>query len=331
VTKHSRLDEDDVRIRPGRSKSRRRTKERPAFQDATSATVTTVDRGRFTLITPDGSQHYAVKARELGRKGIVVGDEVDVIGLSQATGLDRGNREDFARIVGRYPRTTTLRRTADDADPVERVIVANADQLAIVVASADPDPRPGLIDRAMVAAFDAGISPMLIITKTDIAPPIQLVELYGPLDIPIHEVHSKAVSADIRAAVADHATVLIGHSGVGKSTLVNSLVPTAERATGGVNAVTGKGRHTSTNVIALPLPGGGIIIDTPGIRSFGLAHVDADRVVHAFSDIEAAAEACPRGCSHDEPHCALDSDPTIVPERLASLRRLLRSRNQTDY
>ncbi len=331
MTKRSLLDEDDVRIRPGRTKSRRRTKERPAFEDATTATVTTVDRGRFTLITPDGAQHYAVKARELGRKGIVVGDEVDVTGLSRATGINRANREDFARIVGRYPRTTTLRRTADDADPVERVIVANADQLAIVVAAADPEPRPGLIDRAVVAAFDAGISPLLIITKTDVAPPDQLVELYGPLDIPIHQVHSKVVSPAIRAALTDHTTVLIGHSGVGKSTLVNSLLPTAERATGGVNAVTGKGRHTSTNVIALPLPTGGIIIDTPGIRSFGLAHVDATRVIHAFSDIEAAAEACPRGCSHDEPHCALDADPTIATERLTSLRRLLRSRNQADY
>ena len=331
MSSRSRLDEDDVRIRPGRSKSRRRTKERPEFSDASPATVTTVDRGRFTIVTPDGSEHYAVKARELGRKGIVVGDQVDVVGLSPQTLIDRAEREDFARIIRRAPRETTLRRTADDVDPVERVIVANADQLAIVVAAADPEPRPGLIDRAVVAAFDAGITPMLIITKTDIASAEPLVDLYGPLDVPIYEVHDKVVSPAIRTAVTDHATVLVGHSGVGKSTLVNSLVPTAERSTGGVNVVTGKGRHTSTNVIALPLPTGGIIIDTPGIRSFGLAHVDVARVIHAFADVEAAAQACPRGCTHDDQHCELDANPTMNPARLTSLRRLLRSRSQVEY
>lgn len=331
MTQHSRLDEDDVRVRPGRSKSRRRTKERPEFHDALPATVTTVDRGRFTIVATDGSEHYAVKARELGRKGIVVGDRVEVVGLSPVTGLDRTEREDFARIVRRLPRDTTLRRTADDTDPVERVIVANADQLAIVVAAADPEPRPGLIDRAVVAAFDAGITPMLIITKTDISPADQLVDLYGPLDIPIYEVHDKVVTHAIREAFSGHTTVLIGHSGVGKSTLVNSLVPSADRTTGGVNVVTGKGRHTSTNVLALPLPEGGIIIDTPGIRSFGLAHVDVARVIHAFADVETAAQACPRGCTHDDAHCELDADPTMNPTRLASLRRLLRSRSQPEY
>lgn len=331
MTKRSRLDEDDVRIRPGRSKSRRRTKERPEFDHADTATVTTVDRGRFTIVTDDGSEHYAIKARELGRKGIVVGDHVEVVGISAATGTDRSEREDFARIVRRSPRHTVLRRTADDTDPVERVIVANADQLAIVVAAADPEPRPGLIDRAVVAAFDAGISPMLIITKTDISPAAPLVDLYGPLDIPIYEVNRKVVSPAIREALTHHVTVLIGHSGVGKSTLVNSLVPTADRTTGGVNVVTGKGRHTSTNVIALPLPEGGIIIDTPGIRSFGLAHVDVARVIHAFADVATAAQSCPRGCSHDDEYCELDNDPAMNPERLASLRRLLRSRSQTEF
>lgn len=325
------MDEDDVRIRPSRTKSRRRTKERPEFDSALDATVTTVDRGRFTVVSADGSRHYAVKARELGRKGIVVGDRVQVVGLSDITGVERLGREDFARIIGRLPRETTLRRTADDVDPIERVIVANADQLAIVVAAADPEPRPGLIDRTVVAAFDAGITPMLVITKTDIASPDPLVDLYGPLGISIFHVRDKVVTEDTRKAFTDHVTVLIGHSGVGKSTLVNSLVPNADRTTGGVNLVTGKGRHTSTSVIAIPLPDGGIIIDTPGIRSFGLAHVDPSRVIHAFADIEAAAEACPRGCMHDEEHCALDDDSSINPARLASLRRILRSRSQSDY
>jgi len=98
--------------------------------------------------------------------------------------------------------------------------------------------------------------------------------------------------------------------------------------------VTGKGRHTSTNVLALPLPGGGIIIDTPGIRSFGLAHVDADRVIHAFPDLGEAAEQCPRGCSHNEPYCELDaavSRGDVPPARLQSLRRLLSSKEEPGF
>lgn len=325
-----RLDEDDIRIRPGRHKSRRRTKERPDFENAADAVVMTVDRGRFTIVDTAGEQHFAVKARELGRKGIVVGDRVEVVGICDASSVLRQGREDFARIVRRHPRLTTLRRTADDVDPVERVIVANADQLAIVVAAADPEPRPGLIDRTLVAAYDAGIQPLLIVTKTDIAPAQPLFDLYAPLGIPILEIAAKIVTDPIRSALRDHTTVLIGHSGVGKSTLVNALVPNAQRTTGGVNVVTGKGRHTSTSVLALPLPEGGLIIDTPGIRSFGLAHIDPARVVLAFADMAHSAAACPRGCTHDDEHCALDDDPSVSPDRLVSLRRLLRSRAQAD-
>ena len=128
-------------------------------------------------------------------------------------------------------------------------------------------------------------------------------------------------------------SVLVGHSGVGKSTLVNALVPDAHRAIGLVNAVTGRGRHTSSSAVALALPSGGWVIDTPGVRSFGLAHVDPAKVIHAFPDLEAGTEGCPRSCTHDEPECALDdwvAQGHAAPERLDSLRRLLRLRGTTD-
>lgn len=319
--RHDRLDEDDVRVRPGRGKSRPRSKDRPDHAEARLATVVTVDRGRFTLELDDGTDLYAVKARELGRKGIVVGDRVSVVG--DVT----GDQDTQGRIVRRAERSSTLRRTADDTDPVERVVVANATQLAVVTATADPAPRTGLIDRAIVAALDAGIDPLLVITKTDLTSADALLALYGPLDLPVFTIARKQVPDGLRAALAGHDTVLVGHSGVGKSTLVNALVPSAERLTGHVNAVTGRGRHTSTSVVALHLPGGGMIIDTPGIRSFGLAHVDVDRVIHAFPDLGALTGDCPRACSHDEPDCALStlSQPTQV-ERVESLRRLIRSR-----
>ena len=330
----ARFDEDDVRVRPGRSKSRPRTKDRPEHKDAHLGIVIAVDRGRFTIVLDDdsaasGETIYAVKAREIGRKGIVVGDRVAVAGAAAA------DEHSHARIVRREERTSQLRRTADDTDPVERVIVANATQLAIVAATTNPEPRIGLIDRAVVAALDAGITPILIITKPDLASTQPLIDLTAAMDVQsavVDHGHPAGIGPDVRGLLAGEITVLIGHSGVGKSSLVNALVPRAARSVGDVNAITGKGRHTSTSAEAFALPAesghGGWIIDTPGIRSFGLAHVDPARVVAAFPDLAAATADCPRSCSHDEPDCALDeavADNPLGEERLASLRRLLTS------
>ena len=127
---------------------------------------------------------------------------------------------------------------------------------------------------------------------------------------------------------------MVGHSGVGKSTLVNALVPGTDRAIGHVNAVTGRGRHTSTSALMLRLPDGeGWIVDTPGIRSFGLAHVQPGQLIGAFPDLEELTDACPRGCTHGEgePECGLDdavAEGRTEPERVESFRRLLASRER---
>lgn len=314
-----------------RRRTRPRTKERPTYADAADGVVVTVDRGRFTLLVEDRLV-YAMKARPLGRRGVVVGDRVKVDGDVS------GEEGTLARIVEVRERTTTLRRTADDDDPVERVIVANADQLVVVTALADPEPQPRLLDRALVAAYDAGLAPLLCLTKADLASPEPLLATYRSLGVPWVVTRRDGDTAELEEQLAGRTSVLLGSSGVGKSTLVNRLVPDAGREVGVVNAVTGRGRHTSTSAYLLPLPPhdgreGGWIIDTPGIRSFGLAHVQPEHLIEAFPDLDEMTEECPRGCTHgtDEPECGLDEAVAAGradAERVASFRRLLAARTE---
>ena len=314
-------DESDVHVRAGRG-SRPRTKTRPEHADAQAAMVVTVDRGRWGCVL-GGDPHRqvaAMRARELGRTPIVVGDQVDVVG-------DLSGRPDtLARIVRRAERRTVLRRTADDTDPTERVVVANADQMMVVVALADPPPRTGLVDRALIAAFTGGVRPILCLTKTDLAAAAPFAAQFADLGLTVVAAGRGEPLEPVQALLNGRITVLLGHSGVGKSTLVNRLVPQADRAIGAVSGV-GKGRHTSTQSVALPLPGGGWVIDTPGIRSFGLAHIQHNDVVLSFSDLAEAVADCPRGCGHRgppaDPECALDGLDGAPARRVAAARRLL--------
>lgn len=290
--------------------------------------VVTVDRGRWGCVLGGDPHRYvtAMRARELGRTPIVVGDQVDVVG-------DLSGRPDtLARIVRRGERRTVLRRTADDTDPTERVVVANADQLLIVIALADPPPRTGLVERALIAAYAGGLRPILCLTKTDLAPPGPFAEQFADLDLTVITAGRNDDVDAVERLLAGQVTVLLGHSGVGKSTLVNRLVPQADRATGEVSGV-GKGKHTSTQSVALPLPGGGWVIDTPGIRSFGLAHIEPDDVLRAFSDLADAIDDCPRGCGHmgppADPECALDTLTGAPASRVAAARRLLAALSET--
>ncbi|MBK7821312.1 MAG: ribosome small subunit-dependent GTPase A [Tessaracoccus sp.] len=315
-------DDHDAFERP-RKRSRPRTKDRPDYSRLPLGRVISIDRGRYRCLL-GGRLVTAVRGRLIDRKGIIVGD---MVRLDGDTSGDEGT---LARAVEVSERTTVLRRSADDADTFERPIVANADQLFIVTALADPTPRVGMIDRILVAAYDARIDPVLCLTKADLATPDALVAAYTPLGVPILVTDPDADLTDVHAALAGRVTVFVGHSGVGKSTLVNRLIPDANRATGEVSELTGKGRHTSTSAIAMELPGGGWIVDTPGVRSFGISHVAPGAILGAFPDLSEFAEDCPRGCRHDATaiDCALDdavSDGELAPDRLASFRRMERA------
>ena len=302
--------------------SRPRTKTRPTHADAEPAMVVTVDRGRWGCVLNSDPHRTvtAMRARELGRTPIVVGDQVEVVG-------DLSGRPDtLARIVRRNDRRTVLRRTADDTDPTERVVVANADQMMVVVALADPPPRTGFVDRSLIAAYTGGLRPILCLTKSDLAPAAPFAEQFADLDLIVVTASRDEPIDEVRSLLTGHITVLLGHSGVGKSTLVNRLVPQADRAIGAVSGV-GKGRHTSTQSVALALPGGGWVVDTPGVRSFGLAHIRPDDVMLAFSDLGEKITDCPRGCGHlgppADPECALDALIGPPARRVDAARRLL--------
>ena len=339
-------DEDDVRVNKSRqfgasNKTRPRTKDRPDYSKAQTAIITEVDRGRVQcLIQTDNGQLIitAIKARELGKKSVVVGDQVSVVGdLSGAAGS-------LARVVTVMTRKNSLTRSIDDHVNDERVIVANVDQLAIVISTANPEPREGFVDRALVVAYDQGITPIIIMTKQDLGSGDKFLETYKDLDIPVYKIDRSSDLTKLQQGLAKKITVLLGHSGVGKSTLVNNLLASSQnrvsdidqqvthRATGDVNEVTGRGRHTSSSAIALPLSstfGGenfGWIIDTPGVRSFGIAHVQPSRVISAFSEFADAIKHCPKNCSHHEKDCALNEWPGFTNQNLArleSLRRVL--------
>jgi ribosome biogenesis GTPase len=312
--------------------------------------VTAVDRGRYLTRLEGSADCYvaAVKARELGHRGVVVGDQ------AYLTGDLSGRKDTLARIVRVGPRRTELRRATDEGRGRERVIVANADQMVIVAALANPTPRIGMIDRQLVAAYDAGLGAILCLTKADLASDRQLRALYQPLGVEIVTTRRPGLPRQdaggqdgqdgrdgpgvldrpdrlegpqqVRELLEGHVSVLVGHSGVGKSTLINALVPGAGRATGEVNLVTGKGRHTSSSALALELPGGGWAIDTPGVRSFGLGHVRPERVLAAFPDLAAAAADCPRGCQHgpDQAECALAEWALGSSDRQTRLNSYLR-------
>ena len=322
------LDEDDVRVRPNPKGSRPRTKIRPSFENAKRGMVLEVHLARYRVLTEDGVEVLATLAKELRSDGCVTCDQVLLDGdVSGKTGT-------LARIVQIEPRTSELTRVAEDGS--EQRIVANADQIVIVMAAANPEPRARLVDRFLVASYLQNLSPVLVMTKCDLADPTDFVENFSGTNLRIIQTSKQSPNlGELKELIAGKKSVFVGHSGVGKSTLINLLAPDTGRVTGEVNESTGKGKHTSSSAVAIPVAGGWII-DTPGVRTFGISGATTEQILASFSDLSEVAKECPRGCSHlaGSPDCELDAavaSAKLKAERLASFRRLVDSISSVDW
>ena len=238
-------------------------------------------------------------------------------------------------VVGIAPRTGVLRRRGHDG--TEQLLAANVD-LVLAVCGLDRPLRAGRLHRTAALAWDAGAVPVVVLTKADVVDDADQAADAAAAALPGCDVHVVAASSgagldELRAAVAGRATVLVGESGAGKSTLVNALVGADVAATGAVREGDAKGRHTTTRRELYELPGGGVLLDSPGIRAVGL-WVDADSVDAVFPDIEELAERCRFGdCRHTgEPGCAVVAGAD--PGRLAAwqeLRREVESVERTEH
>ncbi len=205
-------------------------------------------------------------------------------------------------VSGIAPRRTVLTRTDPVNDRRERVIVANVDSMVIVAAITNPPLRTGLIDRYRIAAARGGIQPILCINKIDLSTDTSATEGYA---IPIVRCSTRTGQGidELRELLAGSIAVLTGHSGVGKSSLLNALTEEDQARVGSLNPETGKGRHTTTASRLYHLKNGGRIIDTPGIREFGLGPVSVDELKAAFPEFN--GERCQfNDCTHKvEPGC----------------------------
>jgi ribosome biogenesis GTPase len=322
------LDEDDVRVRPTPKGSRPRTKIRPSFENAEQGMVLEVHLARYRVLTESGVEVLATLAKELRQEGCVTCDQVLLDGdVSGKTGT-------LARIVQIQPRSSELTRVAEDGS--EQRIVANADQLVIVMAATNPEPRARLVDRFLVASYVQGLDPVLVMTKCDLADPQEFIENFSDTNLKIIKTSKVSPNlAELRSVIAGKKSVFVGHSGVGKSTLINQLAPDSARVTGEVNEATGKGKHTSSSAVAIDI-GDGWIIDTPGVRTFGLSGITTEQILSGFSDLNEVAKQCPRDCSHlaGSPDCELDAAVTagnLKPERVSSFRRLADSISSVDW
>ena len=277
--------------------------------------VARVDRGRLTVLTAGGELRAHPAAALLGGPGPAVGDWVAL-------------RGELAVAV--LPRRTAFTRVVAGRTSAEQVVAANLD-VVLVVDALITAPRLRRVERYLAVAWGSGATPVVVLTKADLCADVPAAlqavaeDAVGVDVLPVSSVTGEGLDA-VRALLGPGRTAaMVGPSGVGKSSLTNALAGTAVAATRGIREADGRGRHTTTARELHALPGGGLLVDTPGMRELGV--VDDAGVDTAYADVTALAAACRfRDCAHrTEPGCAVAAAidaGRLDPARYAAWRKL---------
>lgn len=294
------------------------TEKREAVITAVFGPLVRVHVGTQELIVP--FRRRLAWHQEPQDRRLVVGDRVTVEG-----------RPGEWVVTEVLPRRTVLTRKSPGENKV-KVIAANVDQAVIVLAAKLPEPNPRLLDRLLVACHHAGIAPVVCVNKVD-----QGTELVDPwigdyqdagYTVCLTSARTARGMGNLKRLLADKTTLFCGPSGVGKSALLNAIHPGYKLQEGSISDVTGKGRHTTTTAQLLPLPGGGFVVDTPGIREFGLWDLSAEDLQRCFPEIDKLAQGCAfANCTHNrEPNCSVRKaaeEGKLSPRRYGSYVKLL--------
>lgn len=291
------------------------------------ATVMRVDFGGIVLLADDGAHVDAtVPGRLRGRRkalgnAVVVGDRVHL-----------GWEHERAVVKEVEPRRNAFSRRAAGERAEEQVVAVNLDQVVVVASVVQPEFKAGLVDRVLAQADASGVAARLVLNKTDLGSPAEVAALtddYTRAGVAVHAVSAKSRHGveEVRAACMGLRSLFVGHSGVGKSTLLTAMAPGHELLAGDVNAVTGKGRHTTTAALLLRPEPGWELIDTPGVRAFALWGISPEDLAQHYPELRPHVGHCRFGdCRHDrEPGCALHAARDrgdIAPRRFDSFRKL---------